>query len=700
MFSLHINNLPAVVASGTAFKLTLENPTFSDLSDRTLEVTLPLAGCAENLRIFSALHHVASPLSALVERRLPFRLVTDALTLSGVAEVRAVTEEAVKVQLRSGRGRFVAEVYDKEGKERYIDTLPLGTAYDTLFARLGITTAYNEAGILREMMNGARALYEFMRYGLPFGVFNDGTGVYGGAECVCFPIFSTADNAFANPSEVATFRLRQEVASIAATATPRYSIKKGDGATTLFCETMPLKTGGDAFTGAPNRLLGGDQHVPVSAQTVFAPQPYLSVMAERILSFAYGLPLAPEDNALRFHPRLSRLFVANARGGIDYAKALPHWTVSEFITELERFCGVVVVVGGDRIRIAPRSALFASDTEDLADILFEHSAEMDAEGESLDLSTANIGYSWDGLEKVFCLGDDIWDKATVQEVDDLGSVILGDVMHDAYRRTIWIDRLTGRRAVCAEVDGRPSLVEVDQGGPLVRRSTREVDAELRIRPALMCKSDATVQTYAHLDGYRYQHTGTRTLANASVSLLTADTRNSDGVEIYDIWAHLTETTDAPAPTASQREVMEIACNVADMVATHQFSVPEAPHSAAFLPAVGVGFPFVVGSNGVTSPLVRRGSLSYTYTGRTQGTVNFADLFNLNSPQGIVGVNAIDGREVDTRTECIFQFSDHIAFDTQRVYRIAGRLFVARKFELSFSEKGLNPIKTGYFYEVN
>ena len=56
MTNLYIDGRQAVLEAGTNIKITAENPLFTDAGTYTLEVTLPLDGCAENQRIFGAIH--------------------------------------------------------------------------------------------------------------------------------------------------------------------------------------------------------------------------------------------------------------------------------------------------------------------------------------------------------------------------------------------------------------------------------------------------------------------------------------------------------------------------------------------------------------------------------------------------------------------------------------------------------------------
>ena len=56
--------------------------------------------------------------------------------------------------------------------------------------------------------------------------------------------------------------------------------------------------------------------------------------------------------------------------------------------------------------------------------------------------------------------------------------------------------------------------------------------------------------------------------------------------------------------------------------------------------------------------------------------------------------------VDTRVVHTVQFKDQaISFDPTATYIIHGRRFACKKIELKITDRGLSPLKTGYFYEI-
>lgn len=674
MFQLTINHLPCTLAKGTSFKLTLENPAFSSSYDRTLEVTLPLKGCHTNQHIFGAMHHTATQLTPLLSRTYPFTLLADGLAMQGTAVVLSATEESVKVQLRSGRGGLTPEALDAEGNERYIDELPLGRAYDTYLRHRGKDPESITALELLTLMSEAPEQEEqFLRTGLPSGIFHRNTTPTGDAECVCFPIYSVAESAVSNAKTIQGFHK--------------------DGKFVLIKEGWPLARnsyGTGSATPNGKQIEGMDTTgVEVDPKTIFAPQIYLCVLLERILKVAYGTTLRKEDNALRWDYRLARLFVANARGVMDYNKTLPHWTVTEFIREVENFCGVVVLVGTNGARVVNRSEFYASEVQYLQHVVHEHTAELSPDDNGADPTASNIAYQWNGIENVFNLEDDIWHSAKVIEQGGILEIEdnTPETMTPEARRTIIINRQNGNRYIYIEnEDGTVRPLEVDQGGALIRRESRDIDITLRIVPALMTKEKVNQQILR--PGFpRKWHPDPQAPAIDAPMLMTADTNRGIDNGTFDIWNTL--TTGGKDQT-NTKDTLEVALNMGTQYSlfTYQWQ------GATIIPPAALGFTF------------HRNTQNHIgdYADGKEETINgvhydYSHLFSLNSPTNIVrGLNTLTGR-IDTRVEYLFTFTDPVPLDTSKTYQIGTRHFLPARFEITITPQGIAPLKTGYFYEL-
>lgn len=180
MRQLYIDGKPAVIKSGTSFKFYRENIYFTDAEDYTLDVTLPLQGCPENLAIFSAIHRPEMSAVHLIGKKFPFHFIAPPLDIQGSAIVTEVSDTEVKVQLLAGANTIDLKAADAIGSDVYIDELDLGKAFDVT---QNINT-YDGTG--RNSFYGVR----------PAGM----NAIYSSNEdkCVCFPVYSEGSDVIVN----------------------------------------------------------------------------------------------------------------------------------------------------------------------------------------------------------------------------------------------------------------------------------------------------------------------------------------------------------------------------------------------------------------------------------------------------------------------------------------------------------------------
>lgn len=119
---LKIDGKLAVLKKGSTFDYVSENRSFSDADDYTLSITLPLAGCQENLDIFGHIDRMDVDSRHVV---LEASIVDGTFSKIGIITVVEATEAEVKCQFLEGRSvqNFLTTLDDI-----YINELPLGTA--------------------------------------------------------------------------------------------------------------------------------------------------------------------------------------------------------------------------------------------------------------------------------------------------------------------------------------------------------------------------------------------------------------------------------------------------------------------------------------------------------------------------------------------------------------------------------------------
>ena len=211
-----------------------------------------------------------------------------------------------------------------------------------------------------------------------------------------------------------------------------------------------------------------------------AVQPYLCFIIERICNaIGYDLKYNEMESS-----KLRNIFIANDTITYDFAKTLPHWTVTEFFQEIENLFGVVTIVNeyDKSVSIKFIDTFFnTSETCQLHDVADNTKTEF-AEDNNLTYGNSNIGYNLPNTEfytNYRKIDDDIVRKA------DIISYPGYSAMNDAFeamtakenKQTIL--ETMGRHHV--SIDG--ILTECNYFRSIFRNDTEDIDIDLNIVPA-------------------------------------------------------------------------------------------------------------------------------------------------------------------------------------------------------------------------
>ena len=118
---LIVEGKKAVLKKGSSFDYVSENRSFSDADDYTLSITLPLAGCPQNIAIFGHVNRADFTHRSIVKEA---SLIDNAMCKNGVVTVVEADETDVKVQFLEGRS---VQNFDTTLDDIYINELDLGT---------------------------------------------------------------------------------------------------------------------------------------------------------------------------------------------------------------------------------------------------------------------------------------------------------------------------------------------------------------------------------------------------------------------------------------------------------------------------------------------------------------------------------------------------------------------------------------------
>lgn len=612
MVRLTLNNLPAVIKAGFSIKLTQTNPYLTEAGSFTLDVTLPLKGCAENQRIFGAIHRPEMSLAHLVGTRYDMRLLAVPMVMDGYATVTSVSEMEVKVQLIAESSNLKAEREIVNGQNIYIDKLDLGT--------LPSQRSFEVAGD-------------------------------NGYQCSFFPVYSEADSCIVNKTMV----------YIGPTGNVQYrhflTAEMADGAYSI------------------------------------APQPYLYMVIEKVLE---ALGYTVRTNTIRSN-WMSRIFIANAHADTVLAHLLPHWTVDEFLEEVRNFFGVYIIVEGKNVDIIGRNEAYAGDGMviiDIKEVLDEHESDMNEDEEQKDISTANVAYDSE-YDQMLCLPDEVWENAIVKTFPNETQLAQWSSSTDADKTKseylmvnredgncyAWLKNLQTDAFEFSRVNCMPPLIREN---PYDANTRRDIDIKLRIVPVRM-----TPQLIPYKQEWVTDGLGWKTFYKEEwvyVPMMTTSQTTGAIYQDYSINAAINpDSEDSEHEVTEKLDVIEVGYNP---LASWQASFKNKDDVTTYCD-IRTAF-------GVSVWKLEDGA----YWNIIMSGNNEQFRLTQNIAPSIRKTAMETDYDIDTRCQHMISFLDGGIFPVKAVFNIKGKRYVCMKIEYTINERGLAPLKRGYFYELN
>lgn len=217
-------------------------------------------------------------------------------------------------------------------------------------------------------------------------------------------------------------------------------------------------------------------------------QPYLLTVIHKLVEWA-GYKIGRNDIEDCF---LKHLYIVNAIQTTEIAKALPHWTISEFWDEIEKFCSVVVVVDEitKEVNFISLSDYYADkDFIQIDNVVSEYSVTISENSDEKDISTGNVGYNHPSNDpnKYYCLSRDILNMVDNKQFGTWGA------LESAYNALSKDDKVTFFATFYSrnyinnrDEKGTDILKEVNQFGDLIRDINNDSnDVSLKIVPAAL-----------------------------------------------------------------------------------------------------------------------------------------------------------------------------------------------------------------------
>ena len=441
MTEVFINKQRAIFKEDSNLKLTIENTFFEDSGSYTLDVTFPL-DIEENRKVFGSINRIE-----VAKRHTTFDasiLVNSKLTFRGTAKITNVNDTEVKLQLLSGNSRVK---FWTKAEKMYIDEL----RYE-----------YTDRN---DTFDGFVQDDSF--YGTPLikaGTFPGKKGVY------CY--VPTLDENGSKPVENHYKGLWNEQHLMINTEDQLVLYHGG----TLDNPRFFIEINRQNIS--PNLMF--------VTKWIFEHLGYRLNRNDRDNDFVNGIYIANARNTTTFRRHDHR---TNSADELSMAKALPHWTVEEFIKQLQNFLNATIIFNDIDGTVDIIGSAFTDGTVDISEnVEDEYEVEViDDEDVAAMLYDSNVKYK-KGTSEYHDV--DLVEQETISSFKNVEctheeSLRQWDSMSDEDKKvTIWT---TEQGQFCAMIkdDGTLERTRFNQFGSIVRNTENENDVELKISPVAM-----------------------------------------------------------------------------------------------------------------------------------------------------------------------------------------------------------------------
>lgn len=691
MIELFLDNKPAVLRENVTIKLTRENVYFNKTGSYTYDIELPLQ-CTDNRAIFGSINRV----DTVTEYRVFHAVlrVDNKVLLDGKAVINQVTDSAVRVQLLGGNSEM--NFYTK-GEELYVDELDLGDWMHELSYQPEPQPAEKGTALYRAVLDWmecvdirflnkptsqdstkAQNAYEWWKNRWWSYNHSNGYDDYNNRG-VAFPVINTNSswNSYCTSGLLCNeivMRKHGEDANGNGYYFPEYRLE---------WENQTVKS-----DGTPQVC---PSYMPMLCRTI---RKVLSAVGYEI--DLEGLKRLYTDNTL-----FRRIFIVTANNRVDIAKALPHWTVNEFLTQVERFLGIVVEVDETTksCTLVNRQTWWSDTPLSIEDIVDEYTSEVEKE-DTKDVSNGNIGFSMEDSE--YHLSEDILGAATIDNrfttFEQMQAYLKNGASSDDKNKLF---NVLGHQFILAtEKDDKGDVIEyyfkeVNQFGALIRqKDKKDIDVELKIVPAqtIMQKVPFVVTslfTYDDGDGNQSTYYNETKIDEVEIPILAIE-GPSDVCEKLLYKSSNTVKTDLEA-LISGEETKESSSEVDKIFVAY---IPENMTGICNKDSTCIGYYPVV--QPCTEYEVRAG----WYGDKHFSSHNFLTLQQLQDKETIGNTSFADDTVIDTTVKYCIKFISNEVLKPTRAFLIHGQRFACEKLEYNITAKGVSPLVTGYFYKLD
>ncbi len=414
----------------------------------------------------------------------------------------------------------------------------------------------------------------------------------------------------------------------------------------------------------------------------YAVQPYLATVINSIIrKLGYWQLLNVFNSSW-----LKDVFVANNVQTNNVDDILPHWTVAEFFTELRNAFGVYLDVGESvkSVNLVSLSSHYSGSAGVvLEEVLDELTADIDHDENAKTTKEGNTEYELGSISGVLRLPDEVWQNAIIKTFSDDGLLRrwIGENIREEEKSSskwLFVDLNLNRTYAYLKSakDGKFYLAQVDAFPPLIRNgayykaaTNREINTKLRIVPLQMTYQNFECEPYnPNLDQ----------LIGIPILMSYADSVVPDK-QTYSVNGAINGNSESTTNETNKLDKLYVAFNSnAAWEKSGEVFPYKVPLGINYLPTYdGFYLPLTLKTN-IRQPFSLRPSLNET---------------------ACVGYNLEFMDRIKTAVERQFLFLDDVDVDPTASYVIKGKRYACHKIELTIDTNGVQPLKRGYFYEI-
>lgn len=433
----------------------------------------------------------------------------------------------------------------------------------------------------------------------------------------------------------------------------------------------------------------------------YAVQPYLATVINQILK-----KLGYEQLLNVFNQSwLKDVFVANNVQTNNVDDILPHWTVEEFFTELRNAFGVYLEVKrytgvlDQSVKYYVNLVSLNSHYSGGADVVLEQvtdelTADIDHDENAKTTKEGNTDYEHESISGILRLPDEVWQHAIIKTFnkESLLRLWIGQNIKTEEEKStskwLFVDLNLNRTYAYLKSakDGKFYLAQVDVFPPLIRNgafykaaTNREINTKLRIVPLQMAYQNFDCNFVLDPNyNWFFENEITDKLKGIPILMSSADSVVPDK-QTYSVNGVINGDAESTTDETKKADKLYVAFNP---------NVAWEKTGEYFPYKVPLGINYLPTEDGFYLPLSLKTSIPQPFSLRP----------SLNEAAS-VGYNLEFMQSIKTAVERQFLFLDDVNVDPTAAYVIKGKRYACHKIEVTIDTNGVQPLKRGYFYEI-